>query len=60
MNLSRLAPYAKTVVAAAAALGVIGAALVDGAITGAEGVQILTALGGVAAVYKTRNAPLPR
>lgn len=57
MNLGRLAPYAKTVAAAAAALGVIGAALVDGVVTGAEAVQILTALGGVAAVFQVRNQP---
>lgn len=52
-----LAPYSKAVVAAGAALGVIGAALADGTISSAEGASIIAAVGGVLAVFGVRNSP---
>ena len=55
ISLKFLAPYAKAVAAAGAALGVIGAALADGSVTAEEAVAVLSALGGVAAVYQARN-----
>lgn len=51
-----LAPYAKAVAAAGAALGVIAAAISDGAVSTEELVGIVSAVAGVVAVYKTRNS----
>lgn len=54
MNLAR---YNKFIVAAGAAIGVLGVALADGHISGAEIWQIVLAIGGALGVYATPNKP---
>lgn len=60
IRLFNVAPYAKAVVAVVAALGVIGAAVVeavaDGNIDTYDIVQIATVVGGALGVYQVKNA----
>lgn len=60
MDVSKLTPYSKAIAAAAAALGVIGAALADGHIDTSELVAILSAIAGVVAVYQVTNTPVKK
>jgi hypothetical protein len=50
-------PIRKFIVAAAAGLGVAGAALADGTIDPSEAVQIALAVLGALGVYAVRNDP---
>lgn len=53
-----LKPYAKFIVAAGAALGMLGLALADGnGINGNEVWQIVLAVGGALGVYAAPNKP---
>lgn len=58
MNVSRLAPYAKTVVAVCGFVLLAAKALVDGQLTTDELVSIGTALGVAFGVYQVRNEEL--
>lgn len=59
MNPMTIKRYAKFIVAAAAALGVLGAALVDdGRVSGAEWGAIASALLGALGVRQIPNAPM--
>jgi uncharacterized membrane protein len=49
--------YAKFIVAAGAAIGVLGLALADGTVSGDEVWQIVLAVGGALGVYATPNRP---
>lgn len=57
MNVSKLAPYAKTVVAVLGALVVTVSACADGTIDGNDIVTIVAAWGGVFGVYQVTNKP---
>ena len=52
-----VAPYRKFVVALVAAVGVLGAAVADGTLTGAEGVAVVSAFLGSLGVFGFRNDP---
>lgn len=58
MNVSKIAPYAKTVVAILGALVVITTALSDGTLTGEEIVVIVTTIGAAFGVYQVKNTAL--
>lgn len=49
--------YAKAVIAAGAAIGVLGLALADGTISGDEVWQIVIAVGAALGVYRVPNRP---
>lgn len=55
MKVKSLAPYAKTVVAVGGIVVMLGKALLDGAITGDEAVQIGTAVLVALGVYAKPN-----
>lgn len=55
MDVSNLAPYAKTVVAIAGAIVVTATALSDGEITADDVVTIVAAWGTVIGVYQVKN-----
>ena len=55
MNVSKIAPYAKTVVAILGALVVIATALSDGTLSGEEVVVIFATLGAAFGVYQVPN-----
>ncbi len=55
MNVSKLAPYAKAVVAGAGAVGITAVALSDGIFTADEVVQVLTAWFTTIGVYQVKN-----
>lgn len=55
MNVSKLAPYAKAVVAVAGVVLLIGKALVDGVLTGDEVQAVVIAAGVALGVYSAPN-----
>lgn len=55
MDVSKLAPYAKTVVAVLGALVTTVACFVDGNVDSSDVVTILAAWGTVVGVYQVRN-----
>jgi hypothetical protein len=55
MNVAKLQPYAKALVALAAFLGVLGAAFADGTVSESEAGAIISSAIGVVAVYQVRN-----
>lgn len=56
MNVSKIAPYAKTVVAVAGAVVVTATCLVDGVVDFDDATVIATAWGTVFGVFQVRNA----